>query len=66
MALLPTSVTTSTPRVSNHWRTVFTPTSGRFWWSAAITSTRMEGVWAVNSSTAWRTQATEVGPVTSR
>ena len=66
MALLPTSVTTSTPRWSNHWRTVLMPTSGLFWWSAVMISILMSGFCAVNSSTACLTQATEVGPVTSR
>ena len=34
-----TSTITSTPSRSNHCRAMLEPTSGLFWWSAAITST---------------------------
>ena len=59
-----TSTITSTPW-SYHWRAMFDPTSGRFWWSASITSTVKPWL-APNSATASRVQATEVGPVLSR
>ncbi len=63
-ALLDTSRTRSTPSRSNHWRAIWLPTSALFWWSPTSTSTAKPRAAGPNSSTAWRTQATEVAPVT--
>ena len=60
----PPSTTTSTPSRSNHWRVTLEPTSGLFWLSAKTTSTLKPRL--PNSAAAWRTQASSVGPVTSR
>ena len=63
-ALLETSRTTSTPSRSNHCRAIWLPTSALFWWSPTSNSTAKPRAAGSNSSIAWRTQATEVAPVT--
>src|SRR4051794_23183371 len=60
------SATMSTPSLSYQPRRIPTPTSGLFWWSAAITSTFMLGLAAMNSAAACFAQATPFGPLMSR
>ena len=57
-----TSVITSTPSVSYHWRAMFEPTSGLFWWSAEMISTLMPLSLALKSSAAMRAATTEPSP----
>jgi hypothetical protein len=59
-------ITMSTPSLSYQPRRMPTPTSGLFWWSAAITSTLMFGLAAINSLAACFAQATPFGPLMSR
>ena len=57
-----TSTITSTPSWSYHWRAMFEPTSGLFWWSAEMISTLMPLSAALKSSTAMRAATTEPSP----
>src|ERR671915_227714 len=57
-----TSVITSTPSLSYHWRAMLEPTSGLFWWSAEMTSTLMPLSLALKSSTAMRAAITDPSP----
>ncbi len=60
-----TSTITSTLSTSYHWRAMFEPTSGLFWWSPTATSTFMPLAAAPKSSTAILAATTEPGPARS-
>ena len=60
-----TSTITSTSSTSIHWRTMFEPTSGLFWWSAESTSIAAPSTLPPKSSTAMRAASTEPWPARS-